>query len=627
MAAGEITPEMARAELERRRAGQGQTITPEMAAAELRRRRIGAAPTGVGTMLAQGASFGFADEIASGLGAGTVGLGKGVINAAKTRDLSAIPQAVGQEFQDLQQFQRAGREQFRKDRPVTALVSEVAGGGLSGGIGLAKAGTLKAAAATGATQGALFGAGSTTGGLEERAKGAAIGAAIGAAAGPAFQFIANKAGRFLSARATKQIASEDTKRAFNAVRDVLEFDLGSRSKAEASLRVWMKNGGNPDELLDLAGPSLQNLQREIASQRPSSAVAFVDRIRSEASDNVRSAVGGRLSNRDTSVRASRAALKLAREAQAGPLFRQASQTAVPDGFVDDLIRERPAVRVAVQKAARELANSNEATPFEVLKVAKENLDDMVGARVRAGKGAEARRLIIARDELRSRLTQLSPEYGQGLDIWAGSKAADDALDLGKSVLLPSKSADDLAAEVTSMTQSEREFLRVGVAEQLENALDNIKDGSTAGRRFANESFRRKMRIIFDDAEDAQAFIDVIKKSEERSLKAQRIDPFSGSQTEPRLRARDAFDKASQGPIERAVDTLSDGVGQLPKKAVRAATNATRGARGEKVSDILEDVFFGQGGKSLTPPAPVQQIPFRGGPQANILLQSNTERSQ
>lgn len=604
------------------RSGQAPITQPQQAAAApARSARLGSA-------IAQGASFGFADEATSGLFAGTVGTGKGVVNAIRERDIGEIPKAIGREFNDLQTFQREEREAFRRERPVTSTVAEIGGALATGGVGALKSGTLKAAAATGAIQGGLYGAGATTGGLEERAKGAAIGAGIGAAAAPAFQFIANKAGQFFNARRSGQIAPDDTKRAFDAMRDLLEYDLGSRSKAEAALRVWMKNGGNPDEIFDIAGPSLQNLQREIAAQRPSSAVEFVNRIRTEASDDVRGVVAGSISKTDQSVRASRAALKIARQSQAGPLFRAAEQTPVPDGFADDLISQRPAVRGAVQKAARELANSQEATPFNVLKVAKENLDDMVSAHIRAGRGAEARRIMIPRDELRSRLSQLSPEYAQGLDIWAGSKAADDALDLGKKFLNTSYAADDLAADIGSMTQSEKEFLRVGVAEQLENALDNIKDGATAGRRFAQESFRRKVRILFDDPTDAQAFIDVVKKAEERALKAQRIDPFSGSQTEPRLRAREAFDKASQGRIEQATDVLSDGIHQLPKKAIKAATKATRGARGERVSDILEDVFFGSGGARLQPATkPQVQIPYRAGPQANIVLQSNTERSQ
>ena len=628
MAAGEITPEMARAELERRRALQPQAITPEMAQAELRRRRIGAAPTGPGTLLAQGASFEFADEISSGLLAATVGTGKGIVNAARTGDLRAIPQAIGQEFVDLQDFQRAGREQFRKERPVTALVSEVAGGALGSGIGLIKAAGPVAAAATGAIQGGLYGAGSTTGGIKERAKGAGIGAAIGAGAGAAFNIIGNKAAQFFNARRAGARAPEDARRAYAAVRDALEYDLGSRSKAEAALRVWMKNGANPDELFDLAGPSLQAVQREIASQRPTSAVEFVSRIRGEAADEVRSVVAGSISKSDQSVRAAASALKIARQTQAGPLFETARQTPVPDGFVDDLIRERPAVQAAVTKAARELANSQDGTPFEVLKVAKENLDDMVSARVRAGKGAEARRLIIARDELRSRLIRLSPEYAQGLDIWSGSLAADDALNLGKKFLNPGYAADDLASDIGAMTQSEKEFLRVGVMNQLEDAIDNLKDGATAGRRFATESFRRKVRVLFDDPQDAQAFIDTIKKAEERSLKARVIDPFSGSQTEPRLRAKEAFERATQSKTGRAAEELVDNpLSTLPRKAARKLNRALSGRRAERVSDILEEVFFGSGGARLAPVAePPPQIPFRTGPQANILLQSN-DRSQ
>ena len=58
-----------------------------------------AAPSkyGLGNAFAQGLTMEFADELNSGLLAGTVGTGKGLANALRERDLGAIPKAIGNE--------------------------------------------------------------------------------------------------------------------------------------------------------------------------------------------------------------------------------------------------------------------------------------------------------------------------------------------------------------------------------------------------------------------------------------------------------------------------------------------------------------------------------------------------
>lgn len=124
--------------------------------------------------LAQGATFGFADELEA---------------AAR----SILP---GETYEQAIQDVRGKMAAYQQDRPMEALGYEVAGGlatGLAGGgralaasagrAGLRSA--LKAGASRAATsaigQGALSGAGAAEGSLENRLKGAAVGGAFGAA--------------------------------------------------------------------------------------------------------------------------------------------------------------------------------------------------------------------------------------------------------------------------------------------------------------------------------------------------------------------------------------------------------------------------------------------------------------
>lgn len=327
--------------------------------------------------LAQGLSFAAADEATSALFAGTVGTGKGVVNAIRERDIGEIPRAIGNEFLELQKFQRGERDAFRRERPAIALGAEVAGGLATGGVGVLKAAGPLAAAGTGAIQGGLYGVGAAEGNLLERADDGAKGAAFGAAAGAAFQQVASKVSRFWTARAGKTLAAPDEKRAFELLTNSLAEDLGGRSKAEAALRIWMKNGAKPEELFDLGGPVTQNLYREIASRKPTPALQFINRLKDAQADDIRLQTGGRLNEGGRTVAATREALKEVREQQAGPLFEAVRQQRVFSSEIDDLIAERPALKDAVRRAARFVKDRGNAAAINVERTAADDLLDQV----------------------------------------------------------------------------------------------------------------------------------------------------------------------------------------------------------------------------------------------------------
>ena len=104
--------------------------------------------------LGQGLAFGFGDEVEAFVGS-----------------LSS-----DKKYEDLVQEIRSDLETFRKQAPGLAYGSEIAGGILTGGLGLGR--TALGTAARSAGVGALYGAGMTEGDIKERAKGAAITAPI-----------------------------------------------------------------------------------------------------------------------------------------------------------------------------------------------------------------------------------------------------------------------------------------------------------------------------------------------------------------------------------------------------------------------------------------------------------------
>jgi len=124
--------------------------------------------------LLQGATFGLSDEIQAGI-------------AALTTTEGQTGMGMAERYKTARDANRSDISQFREQEGALAYVPEVMGGALTGLSGLAKAGSLKGAAAIGATEGAIAGAGYTD--AEKFASpDTAIGAGIGAGAGGVLGF-------------------------------------------------------------------------------------------------------------------------------------------------------------------------------------------------------------------------------------------------------------------------------------------------------------------------------------------------------------------------------------------------------------------------------------------------------
>lgn len=205
----DITPEIARAELQRRKSSQG--ITPEMAKAELARRQPKAPDNGwlkgAGEALAdsnegikQGLTLGFGDELMAGLMTPVEMAAQGI----RGDDISA-----SDAYNTNLDRERGAFKQAQERSPVASTVGNIAGGVMTAG-GLSKGGvtllngakpTIASMGGRGAAEGAAYGAvqgfGSGEGGVKSRGaeslKGAAIGGVAGGALGAGGAIHAKKA--------------------------------------------------------------------------------------------------------------------------------------------------------------------------------------------------------------------------------------------------------------------------------------------------------------------------------------------------------------------------------------------------------------------------------------------------
>lgn len=158
--------------------------------------------------LTQGGTLGFSDEIIGGI--------------------SSL--LTDESYQDARDDARGQQNAARSEHPVTYLGGELAGGFATGGTGVARAGTSKVAGyGSTAAFGGAYGAGTAEGGLESRAKGAAIGSTLGIGAQFGLNRIGGAIAPFLKSKpkATGDVPSlEDLKGAKNALYQQAD-DLGA----------------------------------------------------------------------------------------------------------------------------------------------------------------------------------------------------------------------------------------------------------------------------------------------------------------------------------------------------------------------------------------------------------------
>jgi hypothetical protein len=102
-----------------------------------------------------------------------------------------------------------------------------------------------------------------------------------------------------------------------------------------------------------------------------------------------------------------------------------------------------------------------------------------------------------------KLRDMFPRYGNALDAWGGPSADMDAISMGRRLL--STDADQTAANVAGLNDSQRQMYQVGVAQALRDRIESVPDAADATRRvFGNTQIRNRIAAGFG-GEDSDAF--------------------------------------------------------------------------------------------------------------------------
>ena len=464
--------------------------------------------------LLQGATYGFADEIGAGL-------------IAPFSD-KTYPEVLDQA--------RGIYGQAQQDNPIAFGAGEIGGAvgsslGAGAALGLGRAGLSLGAragqgAALGAGEGALYGFGSGEG-VEDRLKGAATygaaGGAIGAAAPFAIEGVRRGADALIGGPIASMRSAPSATRAGRAIMDALERSGVSADDVKAATQAAAREGQPEFIAADAMGKQGQRLLSSLARQ-PTDAqaeiVEFLTTRQGAQGERLSRIIADALDAPETAA-ARQSALTKARGEAADVAYKAARQGAGPVdvrgaiGVIDDRIGgmagsnvqgdgvdavlSRFRNRLAAKPApAGEL--SRELSDFDRVLGVKQDVQDAIGAAVRAGRNNEARELTGLVRELDTALDAASDGYRAANDEFAKASRVIDQIDAGKAAASPRVREADVLAQYGALTPDQQAAFRVGRADVTLGQIESAAEGANKARPLTSGKAQSELPAMAQDPE-------------------------------------------------------------------------------------------------------------------------------
>ena len=526
-------------------------------------------PSGLArTALGQGLMMGWGDEAEAAFRSKVMGQGNYETNLNKIR---------------------ADVEKYKKDNPNVALGAEIAGGalpvvatmGAGAGLNLAArgagtaasklaakgAGTIGRNAAIGAGAGAISGAGGAEGDLGDRALGAGFGATIGGVGGAVIPKAVSLGGNAL--RQTKRFLTPSSSATIGAEEKIARA-LAENDMDPSKIRAIMQRDrelGVPTRLLD-AGQNMTDLATGVASL-PGKGRRTVIEAMEPRIESARGRVAARahqdIGGNQNFVQKEEELIKNLRENAKG-LYEQAyAHGIVPDDSIRRYLGDRNfqnafahAKRIADDEASlarlrgedpskylvkdifRQDPKTNEWVQTGVmpdvrtLDYMKRGLDDVIANEWKNGSPSRAVALKDTKNMFLKDLDEAVPAYKEARKTYAGDAEMRDALEFGRDKLFKNQlSPDALKKELAAMSPAERQMVKVGAAEDLNNYLGNQARKTNAAQNiFGSGHDQAKIEQLFGDNKAFTDFADAMRR--ESQLFEHSGQVYKGSQTAPRM---------------------------------------------------------------------------------------------
>ncbi len=574
---------------------------------------------------AGGATFGFADEGAAGARALTEG----------------VP------YNEALQQERDRDTAFRRDNPIAATAAQVAGAVVSPagrllpmarGQSASLPGAVGRGAVVGASGGALGGFGEGEGGLGQRLMTAAIGGGLGLGVGAAVP--AALAAGSAAWRAGSRAMGYGTPRADAeriALRELARDGVTPEELVQRSAEAGA--AGRPMMLADLGGENLQQTAQVVARTPGQGRQIAAEAIQGRGgerqavrlADDVRALVSG------DDFTATMQDIARRRAAAAAPNYDRAYAVQLPEDprlqrFLNDPdIRE--GIRRGLVDARREAIALDRpfdpaafgvrirpdggfdliggSTPTQLFDAAQRGLREIAeGARGPNGQATDAsRRVGQLREALLARLDELNPDFRAARAAYAGESALLDAARRG-SELLDMRPADwrEFAPAVARMSGSEREALRMGLARNMLDRIENTTDAqelTRLNRLMMTSAFRERIRATFDNDAETGRFLQAFMQEAQMARTNQNIAPRGGSPTMPMQERAADLRNVPPGPVSGAVvnPELAPGVPlgtALLQAGTQGGLTAPLFATGQRVGQAFRENAYRQNMQQLAP---------------------------
>jgi len=539
---------------------------------------------------ARGATFGFGDEIAAGVGAtAAAALGR--------------PGTWSENYDAALAHNRERDKAFEAQHPYLSLGAQVAGAVANPVSRLSAAGSLPARVGMNslinAGLGGVAGFGEGEGGFHNRMGSAGTGAAGGALIGavvPAVGALASAGARKAAPLLGLNVAETDAKRTLvEALRNA-----GS-TVDDVKMRLDPVTG-QPMALADVGGENVLGLAQYVGRKPGAGMSAARDFVEQRGGLNQSARLEAEIKRAINAqdFTAERDALLKSRSTAAAPLYEKAFSTVVPKQDQADAVMrfvKDPIGQEALQKGMRilELEHLAAGTKFDpkaygvmregataaqptmrpavgmpgtmpaspgvqvplpapppsgggkwvlepdkvpnlrLFDAVKRGYDEIVeGFRNDYGKlqlDQYGRAVNNARAVYTGTLRQMFPEYGDALNAWAGPSKGLDAMNLGARVLRGD--ADETSKAIAQLSPSEKDMFRIGVARALTDKVQtagDTRDMTKLRQLWGSQSVRERVAAAFDDPKEFQKFGDFMDREMNMALTNQAVDPRAGSIT-------------------------------------------------------------------------------------------------
>lgn len=550
---------------------------------------------GLARSLAQGATFGFWDE------------------------LESLPYALpgGEDAQTARTRIRAEMGKYREGSPVLAPMAELTGGLASGfGLaGLAAKGVPLAArvAGSGTAQGFLTGAGSAEGGLTERAAPAAAGAVLGGL----FSSLAGKAigSGVTAAKRGSWSAKPEVGMAEEALESLRETPsqvairagrMAADSPEAKTVDVLGQPGVRQARRIEaLGGEAGQDINRSMTQRMDERLQRMADifpRITGKGREDVGQTINDILTERSIISK---------------PMYERVHrQSVVVSPKLEKFIESRASLQNAEKQAIELAAEDGIELPMidlgngqvrpartpALLDYMKRALDDQVfvGRNPTSGIGKEKLRLINnTRAEFVDMLDMLIPGYQEARNAFAGqtalANAMEDAADLAGRTVQPGEIQRHIQ---TLKSDSEREFFQRG---WLNAQVDKIEAGGLTPKQIRTPLYEKQVTEVF--GKDAPSIMDALRTEVELADNANAI--IKGSRTTPLAKdverelgpkwaqtARNTYMTVKNDPtyaIARALDLANEKFRGPTLAAERVRKAAALNTPAAQMGDLLNQV--------------------------------------